>query len=419
MDGISTPADLWRSLRERARPHAASLAISSPWGGLTFDQVFRAAEVWARELALAGVGPGTVVGLCLPNCLGFVPAFLAVTRLSATAALLPQACTPSEFEAVAQRVPISWLIVHPDGCDPGRGLLVGSSRPLMLEGTSNVLGLSPTRLCGAAQSCLKSPGTDLVAGAALLKFTKGSTGVRKCIALGADNLVAEAGNIATTLGLTPADGIGAPVSLSHSYGFDLGVLAMLWSGAGLVLGDRFRPRRTLDDLTGRGITVFLGVPRLYALLLKSLRPGSAPPLRGIRYLLTCTAPLPPEVGRAWDETFAIPLCEHYGTSETGALANQHPAWVRQRPRSVGRAVDGVQLRVCDPEGKDLPLGTPGEVVARGPAVARGYVMGRPDGLNPFRDGEYRTGDLGAMDADGFLFLRGRTSGVVSSGAADE
>ena len=127
---------------------------------------------------------------------------------------------------------------------------------------------------------------------ALIKFTSGSTGVPKGIALSVRNVLAEAQNIVATLGLTADDRVLAPVPLVHSYGFDLGILPMLFSGVSLVVRDNFVPRRLLADLAQKETTVFLGVPNMYRTLV-DIPVSSKPDLTHVRYLLSCTAPLHP------------------------------------------------------------------------------------------------------------------------------
>jgi len=254
---------------------------------------------------------------------------------------------------------------------------------------------------------------SLMDGAALLKFTSGSTGEPKGIVLGPSQVYAEARNVVETLGLTTADRIQSGAPIFHSYGFDLGVLASLFSGAKLVLQDFFVPRRIAADLDDQGITVFLGVPNLYRAWIDGAPPGRRP-LSCMRYLLSCTAPLNPATILAFHERFHMPICQHYGSSETGAVTNHVPAEVLNRPESIGLPMKHVSIRICDSHGNEVPLGEEGEVVVESDATARGYLMGAPES-SPFRPDGFRTGDLAVRDTEGYLTLRGRLNRIINVG----
>jgi long-chain acyl-CoA synthetase len=158
---------------------------------------------------------------------------------------------------------------------------------------------------------------------ALLKFSSGSTAEPKGIALSPENVIAELENVTRTLGLGEGDRILAGVPLFHSYGFDLGVLPTLYAGSTLALEDVFVPRRTLAALTNPNIAAFLGVPAQYRAFLAT-RIDMPPDLSGVRWVLSCTAPLAPEVVTAFIDRFGVPICQHYGSSETGGRDDARP-----------------------------------------------------------------------------------------------
>jgi len=140
-----------------------------------------------------------------------------------------------------------------------------------------------------------------------------------------------------------------------------------------------------------------------------------PDLSKIRYMLSCTAPLPVALIEAFRERFGVALCQHYGSSETGAVTVHDPSAVADRAGSVGRAMQGVTVRIIDGDGYDVPVGASGEVLVESNAVSSGYIMGGPDGVSPLNSGSYRTGDRGRLDADGYLFLEGRLDRQINVG----
>ena len=166
------------------------------------------------------------------------------------------------------------------------------------------------------------------------------------------------------------------------------------------------PRRALADMAGA--TVYLGVPAIYRVATEA--PVSTPPdLRPCRYLLSCTAPLSPDLIRRFAARFGAAICQHYGSSETGAVANHSPDRVLERPDSVGRVIRGVSVHVAQDTG---------ELVVEGPAVATGYALGSPGGATPLAGGSFRTGDLAEIDSEGFIRIHGRRDAVINVGGLE-
>jgi long-chain acyl-CoA synthetase len=189
---------------------------------------------------------------------------------------------------------------------------------------------------------------------------------------------------------------------------------MLYAGAHLQIRENFIPRRLLADLAAPEISIFLGVPSMYHILVETLLPA-VPDLSHVRYMLSCTAPLSSDLIMAFFHKFRMPICQHYGSSETGAATNHEPASVLAKADSVGKPMHNVAVQIMDDEGHPLPCGEVGEVVVSSGVVAPGYIMGDSTGQAKFNDGTYKTGDLGYMDAAGFLYLRGRKDDMINVG----
>ena len=250
----------------------------------------------------------------------------------------------------------------------------------------------------------------------LFKITSGSTGPVRIVRWPFDAIREEARNVANTLKLNRNDRLFVPVSMLHSYGFDLGFLASLNAGAALILPSRFSSK-TLEEVSESGATVFLGIPKMYEMFSKHR--SNEIDLRRMRWMLSCTGPLPLQIIERFFDRYGIVPTQHYGTSETGALTNHLPAEVLRRPESVGLPMRGVTLSLVGEDGETKGNG-PGLVVARSGAVAAAYVShemmetsdsgrGRPG----FFPGGFETGDLGRFDDEGFLYLiRQRDSSVA-------
>ena len=362
-------------------------------GALEGNDLRRVAGTLAFSLAAAGLRAGGVIALALDQARALLPALAAAWDTGATVVLVPPALGQAELRAVIAGLSPT-LIVTAEG-DAARiaGATGSTTRSLTIQ------GLPPLALIARPAG---RQAADL-AGAALVKLSSGSTGTPKAVVLTHANVEAEAANVAAALGLGPGDRVVAPVPLTHSYGFDLAVLAVLASGATVEQRPVLSPRRALADMADA--TVYLGVPAIYRVVAEA--PVATPPeLAGARYLLSCTAPLSADLIRTFASRFGAPICQHYGSSETGAVANHQPDQVLVRPESVGRAIGGVSVRVADDTG---------ELVVEGPAVAIGYALGGPAGATPLAAGAFRTGDLAEIDADGFIRIHGRRDSVINVG----
>ncbi len=392
-------SSLWDAFESRTGNLGEQVAVEAPGMEMGFGEMWKLADRLTAVFLEAGVQEGGVAGLALGNSPTFPAAFLALCRLNATVALLPPQYGRSELKAIADGIGLSSIVV-----EAGAGPRVAAAMPIASATASDGLRV----LVPASTEEVSATSED----EALLKFSSGSTAEPKGIALTADNVLAEAENVTTTLDLGRGDRILSGVPLFHSYGLDLGVLPTLYSGATLLLEDSFVPRRTMRRLAYR-VTAFLGVPAQYRAFLAT-RIDKTPDLSAVRWLLSCTAPLAPEVVTEFLGRFGAPICQHYGSSETGAVTTHLPSEVGSRPDSVGRPMSGVEVSVIE-GGQPVTPGSEGDVVVESKAVAQRYALGAPSGPSPLMDGAFRTGDIGRMDSDGFLTLVGRRDAMINVG----
>src|SRR3954451_13025741 len=289
---------LWDALRSRASGLGDQAAVKAAGADVSFGALWKDADRLAGLMRDNGVEEGGIAGLALGNSPRFPTAFLALCRIGTTIALLPPQYGRSELTAIAQGVGLSSIIV-----DGAGGPRIPAAIPIARAST--VDDLSVLVPASVRERVVEDD-------EALLKFSSGSTALPKGIALSAENLLAEAENVTTTLDLGPGDRILSGVPLFHSYGFDLGLLPTLYAGATLLLEDAFVPRRTMRRLAS-GVAAFLGVPAQYRALLSTAKASAPVNLSESRWLLSCTAPLAPETVLEFLERFGAPICQHYGS----------------------------------------------------------------------------------------------------------
>jgi acyl-CoA synthetase (AMP-forming)/AMP-acid ligase II len=190
------------------------------------------------------------------------------------------------------------------------------------------------------------------------------------------------------------------------------VLATLSTGGTVVL-PRVRPSTFWDDVASHGATWYTAVPTIHARLLTRAAQLDAPPRHGLRFVRSCSAPLPTILWRRYEDAIGAPLVEAYGMTEAAHQMSSNPLPpAERRPGTVGRAT-GVEIAPLDEDWRPVPAGAEGEVAVRGPSVVDEYLGNPAATAASFRDGWFRTGDVGKLSADGDLTLVGRVKELIN------
>jgi acyl-CoA synthetase (AMP-forming)/AMP-acid ligase II len=251
---------------------------------------------------------------------------------------------------------------------------------------------------------------------AMVLHTSGTTSRPKIVPLSQRNLCASAGNIARTLGFTPADRGLNVMPLFHIHGLIAGVLSPVSAGSAVFCTPGFNALRFYAWMDEAAPTWYTAVPTMHQAIVsrasKNLEVIRRHPLRFIR---SSSSSIPPQVIRELEEVFGAPLIESYGMTEaTHQMAsNPLPPAVR-KPGSVGLPA-GPQVAIMGEDGTLLPAGEVGEIVIRGANVTAGYENNPKANAEAFVDGWFRTGDQGMKDAEGYLSLTGRLKEIINRG----
>jgi len=358
----------------------------------------------AAHLAGMGVRAGDVVSVMLANRVEIITTMFAAWRLGAALTPINPALTDAEVGYQIQ--------------DSGARVIVADDRGATIAATTGISHL-------AVEKVWTLPEPD-VAGAtatplhahdpsdfALIVYTSGTTGRPKGCVLDHANIAAMVASIVAHLRLTEEDRSLLVLPLFHCNGLIVGVLSALAAGGSVVVAPRFEAATFWDLVERERPTYFSAVPTMYALV--EAATTRRVDTTSLRFVICGAAPMPAELITRFEQRFDVTLLEGYGLSECSVAATINPLDGVRKVGSVGPALPGVQIEVEAADGRRLGPGERGEVVIKGDIVMRGY-LGRPEETSKVLAGGWlHTGDVGVIDADGFLTLVDRVKDMIIRG----
>jgi len=249
---------------------------------------------------------------------------------------------------------------------------------------------------------------------AVILYTSGTSGRPKGVMLTHGNLASNIYNTIAHVGLTDADTFLGVLPQFHSFGLTGLTLLPLCMGAKVVYTARFVPRKIVELIRDHRPQVFMAIPSMYGALL-TVKDAAAEDLSPVRLAISGGEPLPRAVFDNFRERFGVTIYEGYGLTETSPIAALN-APHRCKAGSVGQLIPGCEIRIVDEQDRDLPVGSEGEILLRGPNIMAGYFK-LPEMTAQVIDqhGWFRTGDWGKLDFDGFLYITGRKKEMLIIG----
>lgn len=379
--------------RAGSYPHRCFLADARSERSFDFAMLRAAVDAWRRELDAAGVPAGARVLIDVDDPLAFCAVHLAVIAAGRCSVPVDPAAPAGQAHRT-RRVLRPWLVVSDRAAiremrvNPATGLPANPAAPI--------------RAGGACAAQLRSGSVALL--------TSGSTGTPKTVVLTERQLLHVARCVVDHHELSATDRGFNPLPLFHINAQVVAVLATLVAGGTLVLDRRFHRTGFWQLLEQRRITWVNAVPAILSILALDNLPEAPPRLRFIR---SASAPLPAPTRDRVVASSGVAVVESYGMTEAASQITATPLRGGHPPGSVGQPA-GVELEVVGPDGRRCAMGVVGRVRVRGDGVIRAYA----DGVAAERidvTGWLDTGDLGRLDADGYLYLAGRDDDVVNCG----
>jgi len=419
--------------------HAARLtpdrqAITFNQSHLTYRQLDTQAARVAAGLTALGIGPGDRVALSCPNLPFFPIAYFGILKAGAVVVPLNVLLKPREiayhlrdsdaraliaFEGTPE-LPIGAMAraaCDESGC---AHLVIITANPAAATTVSPALTLGQIMHphAGSFETCDRRPDDT-----AVILYTSGTTGQAKGAELTHHNMVSNA--IASHEMFRPAMSGGVEqeaglitLPLFHSTAQTCLMNMGLYGGLRLVLSARFEPRTCLELMERERIAFGIGVPTMYWSLLQHVAEQQIDPAPIARHLKQCVsggAPMPHEVMRRFEEIFQVRILEGYGLSEAAPVVSFNQLQRPSKPGTVGLPIFGVTIACVDEQDRPVATGERGEVVLRGPNVMKGYYNRAAATAEALRGGWLHTGDIGTLDADGYLTIVDRRNDMILRG----
>lgn len=220
-------------------------------------------------------------------------------------------------------------------------------------------------------------------------------------------------NIQSTYQLTAQDRTMLVMPLFHVHGLLCALLAPLYSGGSMIVPTKFSASDFWQDFVTHGANWYTAVPTIHQILLKNSAPS---PLPKIRFIRSCSSPLSPTVFHQLEEKFKAPVLEAYAMTEAAHQMTSNPLPpAKRKPGTVGLG-QGVEVKILNDAGDEVPQGTEGEICIRGENVTKGYLNNPTANATAFaKGGFFRTGDQGKKDEDGYIIITGRIKELINKG----
>jgi long-chain acyl-CoA synthetase len=370
-----------------------------------FDEFFLKVKRLAGALAAKEIGPGKRVILLAHNSPEWLISFYAIIYAGASAVPVNPGLAPNEVRSIVEDCGPALCIVQ----EMLLPLIEGADAPVCPLGADG----SPWHALLAGYSPLGRPVEVKEDDPAIIFYTSGTTGKPKGVMLSHAGMDFDTRMFAAHLRISPKDRTIVVGSMAFMLHLVLNALSSMRAGATVVLLGRFRPDDALRVIERHRVTLLMGVPTVYIMMLNWLEEGNSADVSSIRWAVSAGAAFPAALYERARHVLGIPVFDLWGLTECAPVTSYFPGIDQEgRPDSCGKPLPGCGIRVVGPDLKDLPVDEVGEVLLKSPAMMVGYFQNAEATAETIVDGWVRSGDLGRVDEDGYLYIVGRQKDMI-------
>ncbi len=373
-------------------------------------------DSFARYLELIGVRRGDNVVILMTNSKEFVIAFLAIGKIGAVPVPLNTFLKRAELEYILKDSESRFIVTQGKFADLLRGI-EKSTRVEKIVWSEGAPALNERNLSFEEGLTIEDyehiePQSGLEDLAVIL-YTSGTTGKPKGVMLTYKNIFSNIENIVRVFEIKPKDRFIVYLPMFHAFTLTATVLLPLYTASPIVIVRSVMPfSNVIKQTLLKRVTVFMGVPEVFNALSKAKLPWYFMWFNRIRYFVSGGAPLPVDTLEKMRRKFKrAVLLEGYGLSECSPVVSVNLPH-KQKPMSVGPPLPDYEVKVVDEELIELPTGEVGEIIVRGDCVMKGYYKNPYETENTIVNGWLRTGDLGYVDEEGFIYIVDRKKDLI-------
>ncbi|MBI5524120.1 MAG: long-chain fatty acid--CoA ligase [Desulfarculus sp.] len=404
-------AELLTSSAQRRPDHPA---LRTQGRTHTYAQINQDVDRLARGLQGAGLAPGDVCVLMMPNSLEWILAYYALAKLGAVVVPVNFLYRVGELGHIFKDSGAKAFIGHAGHLDQAAKVLAELPQiGLRIAAGGPAQGFRPFGGFLAEPGHFPTHASDDGDTFAII-YTSGTTGLPKGAMLTHANLASNARTLAAMRHNEEHYVVLGVLPLFHIYGQTSALNASFCLGITLRLWEHFQAEEIMAALEEEEAAVFIGVPTMYNRLAE-LGSQSPPQRRSLKYCISGGASLPVEILRRFQETFHATIYEGYGLTECSPVCVENPFGQPTKHGSIGKPIPGFSARVVDELDQDVEVDQVGELLIQGPGVMKGYLNQPQATAQTLKHGWLHTGDLARRDEDGYIYIVDRKKDMIIRG----
>ncbi len=406
-------------VEKQAKERPTKPAILFKEEKITFSDLNTLSNQVANRLLRAGVKKGDRIVLLLQNCPEFVVAYFAILKIGAIAVILDFRLSPAEMEPIFHETEVTAVITSVRQkvfIDRMREMVPTLQHVVVTDAEGEDIGGWHSYI-----EIIEKESSEKISIAlqeedgSLYLYTSGTTGRSKGVVLTNDHLTYFPETLRQAVLMSEQDIYGLVLPMSHIAGPCI-LNLMVECGMTVSVIDEMKPKKILDAVQNHRITYISGPPSIYQLILNipNWERYDCSSLRAVSMMGTV---VPEQLMKEFRKRYPhLQTVQGYGATETSPLLTMtHLKDAPRKMASAGRAAPRAELKIIARDGKEVPVGQVGEIIARGPQIMKGYFKDPEATAKKIHDGWYHTGDLGRFDEDGYLYILGRADDMVISG----
>jgi len=383
------------------------IALNYKGSRISYGELDQKVLAYAGYLKKAGLKAGDKVVLSCLNSPEFIYSYFGTVRNSGIIVPINLMLTMEEIIYIVKDSEAKFMIIHP---------AIMQKAKLTKETVENALGIKLIILDEAFHQCISEDSPEMLDdfsdenAISTFLYTSGTTGKQKAAMLTHKNLISNARQCYLGLQANPDDVYMCVLPMFHVFAFTACILMPLWSGATVFILESFQPKEVIETLLRDDITIFMGVPAMYVVLLEAGKKNIAFPK--LRMAISGGAALPVGIYRQVKEILNLPIAEGYGLTEASPGVAFNPPFGLQKEGSIGIPIPYVECRIVDENDMELPAGVVGELAVQGDNVMLGYYKQPEESKKALLNGWLHTGDLAKKDEDGYIYIVDRKKDMV-------